>query len=140
MIQLFEDQGILLVGNCKRQCWFDQREKKIREINNISIHGMMALIFRAGFINVKGRWLTLPGPHDICFLFSSLMLLKTSEKHEFYGLDLSHYVSAIIVPSPQKDREKNRISQPRNYHFWNFWWKGGGVWSLLWRRDLTGTS
>ena len=31
---------------------------------NTSIYGIMALPFRARFINVKGHWITLPGPRD----------------------------------------------------------------------------
>ena len=39
----------------------------------ISIYGIMALLFKAGFINVKGRWLTLPGPRDTYFLFLTMV-------------------------------------------------------------------
>ena len=48
--------------------------------------------------------------------------------YECYGFDLSHYVSVVIVPFPQKQKyRENRIFQPRNYHFWNFWWERGEI-------------
>ena len=40
---------------------------------NTSIYGIMALLFRVRFINVKGHWITLPGPRDTYFLLLTMV-------------------------------------------------------------------
>ena len=36
---------------------------------NDNIYGIVAQLFRAGFIYINGCWVTLPGPSDTYFLF-----------------------------------------------------------------------
>ena len=61
----------------------DQKRKECKEvIVNINILRIIALLFRVGFINIKGRWLMLPSPGDSYFIPLTISVLKNFIKNE----------------------------------------------------------
>ena len=75
MLNLHISLRLYIVSHQKRKEW-----KK--EIVNINILRIIALLFRVGFINIKGRWLMLPSPGDFSFIPLTISVLKNFIKNE----------------------------------------------------------